>query len=438
MTPDESTIRKMIDKAISFSTADEVRVNVRGERRGNARFALNAVTTCGEADTLSVAVTSSFGRRRAAATTSGTDDESLRRVVGRAEELARIAPEDPEYVPELPPQQYLPTDPWAESTAGIAPAARAEAVAAAVDAAKPRSLESSGYVEDGRGFSAVGNDKGLFAFSRLTDASFSVTMRADGGAASGWASSSSFDVDDVDPAAAAQTAVEKALAARNPQPLAPGVYPVILEPQAVSDLLGYPMRASLSARKADEGRSFFTQPGGGNKIGGRVADESVTIRSDPTHPAVPGCCFHSDGLPAEPHTWIERGVLKELVTDRFWARKQGTSPTGTAANLIVEGGRGTVQDLIQAADRAVLVTRFWYIRFLDPQTILLTGLTRDGTFWVENGRIKHGLKNFRFNESPIAMLNKVTGMSAAVRVGGAFVPAIAAGEFTFSSVSDSV
>jgi predicted Zn-dependent protease len=436
MILDEAQVRQIIERAISFSSADEVRVNLRGGREGNTRFALNTVTTCGDVESLHVAVTACFGRRRAAATASQVDDDSLRRVVRAAEELARVAPEDPEHVGELGPQEYLTSNAWADGTAEATPALRARAALGAVEAAEARQMETSGYFEHGQGFSAAGNNRGLFAWSRHTDASFSVTMRADAGG-SGWASSNSRDIDEVDYEQATRLAVEKARAARDPRPLEPGVYPVILEPQAACDFLSWALWC-MSARQADEGRSFFARPGGGNRIAQQVAAETVTIRSDPAHPAVPGDTFQADGLPLRPQTWIERGVLKRLVYDRFWAQKQHTEPTGWPANVIVEGGEGTVDDLVRAASRAVLVTRFWYIRFVDPQTLLLTGLTRDGTFWVEDGQIRHAVRNFRFNESPMAVLNKVTALSAPVRVGYAFMPAVAAGEFTFSSASESV
>ncbi|MFW6108725.1 MAG: metallopeptidase TldD-related protein, partial [bacterium] len=275
------------------------------------------------------------------------------------------------------------------------------------------------------------------AWSRATDASFTATMRTEGGASSGWGASTSRDIDEIDDTDATHRATEKALAGRQPQPLEPGTYPVILEPQAVADLLGY-LVGTMDARRADEGRSFFTKPGGGNRTGEKIVGENITIRSDPTHPDVPATPFQGDGLPTQRHAWVDRGVLRQLVYDRFWAAKQGVEPTGYPANLIVEGGTGTVDDLVAAADRAILVTRFWYIRFLDPQTLLLTGLTRDGLFWVEDGEVRHGLRNFRFNESPIALLGQVTALSEPVRVGRALVPAVAASGFTFSSESASV
>ena len=395
------------------------------------------MTTCGDVDSLHVAVTAGFGKRHASVSGGEVTPDALERLVAKAEELARLAPKDPEHVGELPPQQYLPVDPWADSTAEATPERRAEAVATAIRVAGEDDLESAGYFEHGHGFSAVGNSRGLFAWGRRTDADFSVTMRADGGAASGWGSSNGRDIDEVDCAAAIDVAAQKALAARDPKTLAPGVYPVILEPAAVAEFLGYAVH-TMNARKADEGRSFFATPGGGNKIGTQVVGEGVTLRSDPTHPAVPTLAFGGDGLPVRPRAWISKGVVEQLIYDRYWAGRQGVEPTGSPVNLILEGGEGSLADLIANTDRAVLVTRFWYIRFLDPQTILLTGLTRDGTFWVEDGRIRHAVKGFRFNESPISLLSAVTALSRPTRVGGAYVPAVAAGEFTFSSASESV
>jgi predicted Zn-dependent protease len=433
----EAEAKEIIRKALSFSSANEVRVNLGGGRSGNTRFALNSITTSGDEDTLSIAVTAYFGKRRGTATTTESDDDSLRRVVQRAEELARVAPEDREYVPELGSQKYLPINPYFESTAKATPEVRVKGALSAIEPASKKNLTAAGFFEHGHSFSAVGNNKGLFGYYQSTSASFSVTARTADGTGSGWGGDDSRKIEEVDYNSVSQRAIRKAEESSNPKTLEPGVYPVILEPQAVADFLQFAI-FSMNARAADEGRSFYAKPGGGNKIGEKVVGENIMMRSDPTHSEILGSPFGGDGFPAKKNVWIENGVVRQLFYDRYWAQKQGKEPTGFPSSLIFEGGKGTLEDLIKETERAVLVTHFWYIRFVDPQTILLTGLTRDGTFWVENGQIKHAIKNFRFNESPIAVLNKVTGMSRPVRIGGALVPAVRASEFTFSSLSEAV
>jgi len=437
MILDETQARQVVERALSFASAGEVRINLSGGRNSNTRFALNSITTCGDRDTLSVAVTAYFGKRHAVASGTEIDDASLKRLVQTAEELARVAPEDPEYVPELGPQEYLPIRPYFASTAKAPLELGVGAARSAIDPATQKNITAAGFFEHGHGFAAVGNNKGLFGYYQNSDARFSVTARTADGGGSGWAGDNSRDVDELDYARASERAIQKAEASRNPKTLEPGVYPVILEPQAVAEFLSYAVW-SMNARTADEGRSFFTKPGGGNKIGQQLVGENITLLSEPTHPQVLGEPFGGDGLPAKKHVWIEDGVLQQLFYDRYWAQKQGKEPTGSPANLVFQGGERSVEGLIKETDRAVLVTRFWYIRFVDPQTILVTGLTRDGVFWVEDGEIRHSVRNFRFNESPIAVLNKVTGLSRPLRVGRALVPAIRASEFTFSSLSDAV
>jgi len=437
MILDEAQARRLIEKTLALATADEVRVNLSGGRTRNTRFAANSITTCGDRDGLSVAVTAYFGRRHATASGSEFDDESLRRLVATAEEMARVAPEDPEYVPELEPQDYLPIRPWFESTARAGSDLGVEVARSAIEPAVARNITVAGYLEYGESFHAVGNNKGLFGYYEATDASYSLTARTADGKGSGWAADNSRDIAELDYAAASARAIAKAEASREPKTLEPGVYPVILEPAAVDEFLSYALW-SMNARQADEGRSFFAKKGGGNKIGEKIVGENITIESDPARGEILGAPFAGDGLPARPYVWIENGVLQRLFYDRYWAQKQGKEPTGWPSNLIFHGGEGTLDDLIASTDRALLVTRFWYIRSLDPQTILVTGLTRDGVFWVEHGAIRHAVKNFRFNETPIAVLNKVTGMTKPMRFENALLPAIRASEFTFSSLSEAV
>jgi len=428
--------RDVVERVLALRQADEMRVNLAGGRSRNTRFAVNSITTCGDADRLSVAVTAAFGTRHATAVGNELDEPALRRLVQKAEQMARLAPEDPEYVPELPPQDYLPIEPYFDSTANAPEDLGMQVAASAIEPAERDGLVVAGYLEVHDGFAAVGNSNGLFGYYRATNASYSVTARTKGGG-SGYASVNGRDLARLGFAAASRRAIEKAIASQDPKTLDPGVYPVILEPLAVAEFLSYAVW-NMSARMADEGRSFFAKPGGGNKIGEKIAGENITLTSDPAHADLLAPPFAGDGLPAKPRTWIERGVLANLIYDRFWATKQGKEPTGHPPNIILAGSESSLDDLIRSTDRALLVTRFWYIRSLDPQTILVTGLTRDGLFLVEDGQVKHAVKNFRFNESPIAVLNKVTALSRPERVGNALVPAIRASEFTFSSLSDAV
>ena len=437
MILDEAQARQLIEKALACAKADEVRVNLWGGRTRNTRFAVNSISTCGDRDELSVSVTAYFGKRHASASGSETDDASLRRIVETAEELARIAPEDPEYVPELGPQDYLPVRPWFESTATATSDLGAEAARAAIEPALQRGITVAGFLEYGHDFNALGNNKGLFGYYQSSDTRFSVTARTADGKGSGWASETSRDISDPTFARAAERAIQKAEASRDPKTLDPGVYPVILEPAAVDEFLTYALW-SMNARQADEGRSFYAKPGGGNKIGDKIVGDNITMASDPAQPEILAPPFAGDGLPAKRRVWIKRGVLQGLFYDRYWAQKQGKEATGWPSNLIFQGGDQDLDALIASTDKAILVTRFWYIRSVDPQTILVTGLTRDGVFWVEDGAIRHAVKNFRFNETPIAVLSKVTGMTRPWRVGNALIPAIRASEFTFSSLSEAV
>jgi predicted Zn-dependent protease len=231
------------------------------------------------------------------------------------------------------------------------------------------------------------------------------------------------------------------VASRNPQSLPPGLYTAILEPQAVNDLVPL-LSTALSARTADEGRSAFSKAGGGNRIGEKVVDERVTLYSDPADPSLLARPFDNEGLPIGRIVWIEKGVLKNLAYTRFWAQKQGKTPTGVpalAGGLALTGGTKTTEEVIAGCERGILVTHFFYIRSLEPRTVLFTGLTRDGVFLVENGKITRALKNFRWNESPLLMLNRLEEIGRAEPVAAeAMMPALRIRDFNFASSSDAV
>lgn len=433
-------------KVLGYATADACRVTINSGMRQNTRFAVNQVSTAGDDYNASVNIRAVVGKRVANVTVNRLDDASLRAAVANAERIAKLAPEDPELLPELAPQQYQESIAWSDATASLEPEARAEAVRAVTSRALQAGLISTGYLEANAGSNAVANSKGLFAYSRSTSSAYTTTVRTPDGTGSGWAGNSDNDFTRIDPRLLAERAIDKARRSMNPVAIEPGRYTVILEPTAVANLVQL-ISGSLNARGADEGRSFFSKAGGGNKIGEKVVDERVTLVSDPLDPRVPANTFSGDGMPTQKVTWIENGVVKNLAYDRFWAEKSGKAPVNAGGTLAMTGGTSSMEEMIASTERGILVTRFWYIRGVDPRTILFTGLTRDGTFLIENGKVTRPVKNLRYNESPIFMLNNLMAMGRPERVSASesggpgqaiIVPPLKCRDFNFTSTSDAI
>ncbi len=452
----ESDAQAILKKVLGFSKADEAEVTLTGSRKGNLRFARNAVSTSGGSDEMSLAVQSSFGKKTGTATVNEFDDASLEKAVRRAEELARIAPENPEYVPFLGPQKYPDPQAYFESTAGIDPDWRAKASGTSIDLCKDSKLEAAGFLEHDAAFTAVGNTRGLTGYHRDTGCDFSVTVRTPDGKGSGYGVADFNDASKLDTGAVSRVAIQKSIGSADTRAIEPGKYTVILEPAASVDLISH-MVSQMDARLADEGRSFMTKAGGGTRLGEKLVDERVHLYSDPLNPEVPGSAWAPDNRPRERVDWIKDGVVANLAYSRYWAEKKGVPADKAvpgigggfrgaravggfegAPGVIMDGGTDSLEDLIKGVKRGVLVTRMWYIREVDPQTILYTGLTRDGTFYVEDGQIKYAIKNFRFNESPVIMLNNIEALGKPVRANGCLVPPMVVRDFTFSSLSDAV
>jgi predicted Zn-dependent protease len=438
--------QELTQRVLGFATADETRVSVQSGTQGNTRFAVSQISTGGDNFDTSVTIRSVFGKRAGSSTTNALDDASLRRAVETAERLAKLSPEDPEYMAELGPQQYDEGQGWSESTANLDPTQRATAVRAITEPARTGGLIATGYLETNAGSFSVANHKGLFAWARSTSAALTTTIRTPDGTGSGWAGAAHNDWSGITPAALGARAIEKAKLSVNPAPIEPGRYTVILEPTAVGNLVQL-INFALNARNADEGRSFFSKQGGGNKIGEKVVDERVSLTSDPHDPEAYANTFTGEGLPTARTTWIENGVVRNLAYDRYWAQQQGVPPRPQIGSLRMSGGDTTIEEMIADTERGILVTRFWYIRPVDPRTILYTGLTRDGTFLVENGKISRAVQNLRFNESPIFMLNNLVSMGRPVRVSASesgsagfavVVPPIKVRDFNFTSLSEAV
>jgi predicted Zn-dependent protease len=429
--------RTIVNKILAFATADETAVSINGIKTGNIRYARNTVSTSGESDNVAVAVTSVYGKKSGTATINELDDESLRKTVQRAEEIAKLAPENSEYMPMLGKLDYKETNAYLDSTGAINPDIRAKAAIDSIGPCKKNACVAAGYMEDSAGYNAIGNSKGFFGYNKFSTIDFTVTVRTDDATGSGYASQDFNDVNLMNTKSATEVAVGKARASVKAQALEPGKYTVILEPLAASDLLQNMMR-SMDARSADEGRSFLSKKGGTTKLGEKLFDERVNIYSDPFDPKIPSSPFTADGRLQEKINWVEKGVVKNMTYSRFWADKKGVKATPPPSGFIMMGGDKSLADMIKNTQKGILVTRFWYIRGVDPQTLLYTGLTRDGTFFIENGKIKFPVKNFRFNESPVIMLNNIEEIGQVIRVNGNLVPALKIRDFTFSSLSDAV
>lgn len=433
----EVQAQAILKKALSFSKADECEVSLNGTEGGNIRYARNAVSTAGDISTMGLAISSTFGKKTGSATINEFDDVSLEKVVRRSEELAQLAPPNPEYVTLEGPKTFAESITYNAATAAVNPDIRAEAVRKSLEVAKAANLEAAGFLENSTSFRAIMNSKGLFAYNIDTDVSFSVTMRNQAGTGSGYVSESFNDIKKLDTLALTKVASGKANGSAGARAIEPGKYTVILEPLAASDMLSNMVRG-FDARSAEEGRSFMSKKGGGTRLGEQLFNEQVSIYSDPFNADLPSGTWNGDGLPQEKVTWVEKGIVKNLSYSRYWAQQKNVKPVPSANRIIMEGGTVSLEDLIKSTEKGILVTRFWYIRSVDPQTLLLTGLTRDGTFYIENGKIMFPVKNFRFNESPIIMLNNVEALGKPQRSGNMIVPPMKIRDFTFSSLSDAV
>jgi predicted Zn-dependent protease len=437
--------QRLIESALKLSKADACEVNLGGGRSRNVRFAANQMSTAGMVTDLTMVVSSSFGPKHAIVTTNDLSPEGIERAVKQSEAIAKLAPDDPEAMPRLPQQNITPSPAaWDEATVALDAAAGARAAMSALGPARAKgTLQVAGFLQIDAGINTLGNSAGLFQYHRGTKSNYTLTVRTADGTGSGWAGAEEPKFASIDFAKVAARAIEKAELSRNPVAIEPGRYTVILEPQAVGDLVSL-VAFYADARAADEGRSPFVKQGGGNKIGEKIVDERVTLYSDPYDPMILADPFDGEGFPLTRRNWVEKGVLKEMQYGRFWAKKQNKQPTGGANNIVLSGGGTSREQMIAGTQRGILVSRLWYLREVDPRTLLYTGLTRDGTFLIENGKITKSIKNMRFNESPLFMLNNLEALGPQERVAGieagipCVMPYLKAKDFNFTSLSDAV
>ena len=443
----EKEAKSITDKILSFVKATDASVSVNSDRLSHLRFARNSFLTSGQRDNRSANITVWIDGKRGSASTNDLDDASLRAMVEQAEAIARLAPVDREYLPTLGRQTYKPVKSYSEATANISAAARAKAVADILTMSEKNGVIAAGFHQARAQAGGFATKNGNFNFEPTTSVGLSVTARTIDGTSSGYFLRSHYDVARLDTQRIAREAIRKALEGRTARVIEPGVYTVVLEPQAVADLLGG-LGFGFNARNAEEGRSPYSAPGGKTKLGERIFDERINVYSDPWHPELPGSASAQDGIPAQKIYLVRNGLLESLIYSRFWAKQRGKEPTPGPVNTIMEptGKAATMEEMIRSTQRGILISRFWYIRQTDPRTASLTGLTRDGVWFIENGKIQYPLKNFRFNQSITQMLapGNVEMVGVPERVGssegggGSLLPALKLKAFNFTSQSEAV
>jgi PmbA protein len=441
--PSDTELQHLSDRVFQCSDADETEVHIDFVADALTRFANNTIHQNVAEQMLSVSVRTVYEGRTARASTNKTDDDSLRRAVAASAALARSQPKNPDLLPMPGPQAYAKVNRYFPETAGATPEDRAVSVARITELAEQNRQTAAGIFSTGASVSAIANSKGLFASYRQSRAEFSITVMEQD--SSGWAKASAPDRNDIDPEALARRASEKAAGSRHPKQVEPGRWTVILEPAAVLDLVGFLFYDFAGTAVLDQ-RSCFT-----NRLGKQVMGENVTIRDDVTHPLQSGPPFDGEGMPRQTVLLVESGVPRHLVYSRATARKMKTRPTGHGLplptqdgeapfNLVFSGGTTSLETMIATTERGILLTRLWYIREVDPYEKILTGMTRDGSFLVENGKITSGIRNFRFNQNILEMLSNVGQMSPAVRAAGEesfemIVPAMKVRDFHFTEVT---
>ena len=458
--PSRDKAADLAERIRKYSVADEVEVIVYNTRSALTRFANNAIHQNLAEENVAVSVRTVFAGRTARATTNKIDDDGLKRVVEASESLAKVQHSDPDLLPMADAQQgsssarRIPNR-YFEQTAVVTPEERAELVRAIVGVAEEHRLTAAGVVSNSETVEGIFNGRGLSTWHTQTAAEISVTML--GTDSSGWQKANSPNVGNLDAVAFAQVAARKAIEAAQPREIPPGKYTVILEPAAVLDLVGF-MFYDFGGLAILDRRSFLN-----NRVGTQLFGKNINIWDDVAHPLQSGAPFDGEGIGRQKVQLVENGVVQRLVYARGTAARMQRSenrdsvgpvePTGHGFPLPNEIGEApvnivfgttenpkTVDEMVASTERGVLVTRLWYIREVDPYEKIVTGMTRDGTFYVEEGRIRHGLRNFRFNESLIHMFSNVEAMGTPVRASGEesfdmVVPAMQVREFNFTEVT---
>jgi predicted Zn-dependent protease len=436
--------KALADRIIARSNADSCVVKIDGGEDFSLRFARGGATTNLATSETSLRISSHIGGRVGSVTTTRLDDEALDAARARSEEIARMLPVDPDYVAPLGPQDYETAARYDDNAGALRLDTLAAQAAQVIDEGASVGVDTFGCASSARRFETLATSAGLFAYERRSEIDLSATARNKSDRWSGWAGAHEFFASRLDAQGIARRACEKAAHDAEPVDLEPGDYTVILEPVAVADLAFWALSA-MDARAADEGRSFYARPGGGASIGEKLFDEKLTIRIDPADPLAPEGGVGWEGVPHRARAFIDRGVVSALYRSRAWAQKTNAEAVPFARNFIMSGGDASLDDMIRSVKRGVLVTRIWYENMVEPRSLLLTGLTRDGNFLIENGRVTAPARNMRFNQRLGELFANIVALGPTQRTwraagggGAAAAPPMLVEKFHFSSKSSGV
>jgi len=435
--------KKILEGVLKLCKADSAQAGLSGSEEQLVRYANNMVFTNLSKSTMNLGVQVAFENKKGNSSTNQFDEDSLRKCVQRAEQIAKFAPPDPEFLPPLQPQKYKKIKAFIKDTAEISPEEKTRKVMDIIEHGHKKEMNLFGTFSNSASFFAVANSKGLFGYHKYTSANCTTTARTKDGTGSFRATKDNRDIKKLDAFIVGKEAIDRALKSRNPKEIEPSDYTVVFEPEALADLILF-MYFFIDARAADEGRSFMSTKDGKSKLGTKVFGENVTVKSIPDHPDLLAFPFDNEGIPSQEITWIDKGVIKNLYYSRYWAKKKGKKPSSFTGGIVMEGGDATMEELIKSVKKGIYVPRLWYIREVNPMTLLLTGLTRDGVFLIEDGQLKHPLLNLRFNESLETVLNSITMMTKPeIAIGSEWelpmlVPGAKVKNFTFTSIAPSV
>lgn len=431
----------LINFILKNSQAEDVFININSRESSLSRFSENQICQNLNQNRFNLTITSYFGQKSASCSTTETDPESILYTLRQSEELAQFAPADPEWVELLPSQSYDKREPaFDQETAQISPLTTATTIKQVCQMADQAGVDGSGILSTSAMSKAIANSRGLRAFNQGTEANFSLTARIDDG--SSWQSRTAYAIKDLPFTEMTEKVIKKALFSRQPQEVKPDKYPVIFTPCAFGNLIPWLM-GNLDARSADEGRSFMSLRDEknqviGNRLGELLFSPLVHIQRQPSHPLLQAETFFNDGLPNTDLDIVKNGVVENLSYSRYWAKKQSKQANGYFTPIFMSGENQTIEDLIATTERGIFVNRTWYINTVNPRTLEITGMTRDGTFWIEDGKLAYPLKNFRFNHCLPHLLRDISALGQVERFGNNVIPAIKVKEFNFSSITDSV